>query len=58
MALNDYEKAILKGWKKINTIQAERDRALEWATNHRKVMSTIMKLDKEGKLDKVLEGYR
>ena len=55
--LDDYQKEVMKAWKKITNIQDERDRAIEWATNHRKVMNAIMKLDKEGKLDKVLAGY-
>lgn len=57
MALNDYEKEVMKYWKKICSTYDERDRTTKWATNHRKIMAAIIKLDKEGKLDKVLEGY-
>lgn len=55
--LDDYQKEVMKAWKKITNIQDERDRAIEWATNHRKIMSIIMNLDEQGQLEKALEGY-
>ena len=55
--LNEYEKDVMKYWGKIHNTFKERDRAIEWATNHRKLMSVIMKLDEQGQLEKALEGY-